>query len=86
MAVYGDVVKIKQAMADAYNFPNQCRWVKHIQITYSMVKGLWLAEFDCDMNILFDDVTYLSNSVYFRLNGRDVAFITHKGLSDSACD
>lgn len=86
MAVYSDVEKIRKAMNETIANPNQLRWVKKIAISYSESMGVWLATFDSDLTVIFDDVAYLSNSVYFRMDGKDVAYITHAGLNDYARD
>ena len=86
MAVYSDMEKIKQAMEESKANCPQLRWVKQISISYCPTKEVWLARFDSDISILFNDVAYLSNSVYFRMDGKDVAYITHAGLNDFARD
>lgn len=85
MAVYSDMEKIRKAMEESKASCPQLRWVKQISISYCPTKDLWIARIN-DIAILFNDVAYLSNSVYFRMDGKDVAYITHAGLNDYARD
>ena len=90
MATMNDESLFKEAMKEAKNHPYTCQWVEAIQITYSKELDKYLAQFDGDLNIIFDDVHYSSNSIYFmQTNGDDcqaIAFITHKGLIKKICE
>lgn len=64
MAVYSDVEKIRKAMEESKANHPQLRWVKQIAISYSS-EGIWTATFDSDLTVMFDDVEYSSNTIYF---------------------
>lgn len=85
MAVYSDSEEIRKAMSETIANPYQLRWVKRISISYCPTKNVWIARIH-DISIIFNDVAYLSNSIYFRMDGKDVAYITHAGLNDYARD
>lgn len=85
MATAKDVECIKKAMIETIANRNQLRWVKNIAISYSS-SGIWLATFDSDLTIMFDDVEYSSNTIYFIMHDNRVAYIMHKGLSEFAAD
>lgn len=85
MATAKDVECIKKAMSKTMANRNQLRWIKNIAISYSS-SGIWMATFDSDLTIMFDDVEYSSNTIYFIMNDSRVAYITHKGLSEFAAD
>lgn len=82
MAVYSDMERIKQAMRETIANPMQLRWVHQIAISYSKSMGMWMATFDSDLTIMFDDVEYSSNSIHFIMHDKRVAHITHKGLNE----
>ncbi len=86
MAVPSDRDSIKKAMEESVAHPNQLRWVKQIAISYSPSKDVWLATFDTDMTIIFNDVEYGNNTLYFKLCGVPIAYVTHKGLNEFARD
>lgn len=86
MATAKDVECIKKAMRETIANPNQLRWVRQIAISYSKSVGMWMATFDSDLTIMFDDVEYSSNTIYFIMNDSRVAYIMHKGLNEFAAD
>lgn len=85
LAVYSDAEKIRKAMEESKANHPQLRWVKQIAISYSS-EGIWTATFDSDLTVMFDDVEYSSNTIYFIMHKSRVAYITHAGLNDYARD
>lgn len=86
MAVYSDSEKIRKAMEESKaNYP-QLSWVKQIAISFSDSMGIWMATFDSDLTVVFDDVEYSSNTIYFIMHNKIAAYLTHKGLNEFARD
>lgn len=82
MATIKDKENIEKAMEECRENPLQCRWVGDISISYIEQVGRYIAVFDCDLTIVFDNIGYSSNTLYFYRKGDEypVAHITHKGL------
>lgn len=86
MAVCSDMKKIRKAMEESKaNYP-QLSWVKQIAISFSDSMDIWMATFDSDLTVVFDDVEYSSNTIYFMMHDKIVAYLTHKGLNEFARD
>jgi hypothetical protein len=83
MATINDKKNIKKAMEECKEHPLQCCWVGNVSISYSDSIDKYIAIFDCDLTVVFDYVTYSSNTIFFNSKNDDyaVAHITHKGLS-----
>lgn len=82
MATIKDEEDIKRIMRVVREHPLQCRWVGDISISYIQAVDRYIAVFDCDLTIVFDNIGYSSNTLYFYRKGDDypIAHITHKGL------
>ncbi len=83
MATIYDYEAIKRAMNETKNVDRPwLSWVGQISISYSKYQHRWLANLpNSDATIIFDDVRYSSNSIYFMHMGTDIAYITHAGLT-----
>lgn len=84
MATIRDKEAFEKAMEECKENPYQLCWVGEISISYSDSIGKFMATFDCDLVVVFDFVTYSSNSIFFYSKNEDyaVAYITHKGLHE----
>lgn len=84
MATIRDKEAFEKAMKECIEHPYQLRWVGDISVSYSDNIDKFIATFDCDLVVIFDYVTYSSDSIFFY--NRDVnyavAYITHKGLHE----
>ena len=85
MATIRDKDRIEKAMKECRERPLQCRWVGDISISYSDSMGKYIATFDCDLTVVFDYITYSSNTIFFNSEkeGYAIAHITHKGLHET---
>ena len=82
MATIKDKEAFEKAMKECREHPLQSRWVGAIPICYSDSIDKYIATFDCDLTVVFDYVTYSSNTIFFYSKKEDyaVAHITYKGL------
>lgn len=82
MATIRDKEDIEKMMKECKENPLQCLWVGGISISYIQPLNRYIAVFDCDLTVVFDDIGYSSNTLYFYRKGDEypIAHITHKGL------
>ena len=85
MATIKDKEAFEKAMKECRERPITRNWVGGISISYIELFDRYIAVFDRDLTIVFDDVGYSSNTIYFYRKGDEypVAHITHKGLHES---
>lgn len=77
MATVGDVEKFKEQMEVVKAKPSSCAYVGVVKLTYSENQKMWCAEFDCDLDIYFDEVEYASNNIILKRYGVPFANFCH---------
>ena len=84
MATIKDKEAFEKAMRECKEHPIRNYWVGGISISYIQLVNRYIAVFDCDLTIVFDEIGYSSNTLYFYRKGDEypIAHITHKGLHE----
>lgn len=77
MATLSDIDLIRRCMDETRTNPNQCRQVGAVQISYVPEANHWIAVFDCDLCIIFDDVMYQSNNIILLIHGVKISWFCH---------
>ena len=80
MATIEDLHKIKQAMVELKEHPNQCRYVGEIQFNYVEGWNVFSATFDCDLTVYFNRVIICGSEIMLFFGCRRTANLCHKGL------
>ena len=77
MATIRDLEEIRKAMDEVRENPNQCRYVGVMQITYAEHSECFIATFEADLDIYFDDVDYSSNNIILKRGGVPIGTFCH---------
>lgn len=77
MATIRDLEEIRKAMDEVKEHPNQCRFVGVMQITYAEHSKCFIATFEADLDVYFDDVDYSSNNIILKRGGVPIGNFCH---------